>query len=275
MSEYLPKIAGSTINFISHFSIQSATKLAVKLFSTPKREKPSQEEVSYLNTSIQEDVTYKDFSLKTYHWSGKKDTILLAHGWESNAYRWKDLINQLQALDYNVIALDAPAHGNSGSKVFNALLYSECLHVIIKKNQANIIIGHSIGGTSCAISTKKYNLPSVNKLILLGAPSSLVRLLDNYIDMMSYNKKVFEAVNQYYLNRYNHLSEYFATENLFKNIPLQGLIIHDKKDRIISYRDALEISKYYKDAKLIKTIGLGHGLKSDKVYQYILDFINV
>ena len=275
MSDYLPKIAGSTINFISHFSIHYATKIAVKLFSTPKKEKRTEYEVNYLNTSIQEDVSCNDFTLKTYRWNGKKDTVLLAHGWESNAYRWKDLIDQLRAFDYNVIALDAPAHGNSGSKVFNALLYSECLHVVIKKYQANIVVGHSIGGTSSAISTQKHNLPSVNKLVLLGAPSSLIRLLDNYVDMMSYNKKVFEAMNQYYLKRYDHLSEYFTTENLFKNIPFKGLIIHDKKDRIISYRDALEISKHYKDAKLIKTIGLGHGLKSDKVYKHVLDFINV
>ena len=53
----------------------------------------------------------------TYRWLGKKETILLAHGWESNSFRWKDLIVKLDtALDYNVIALDAPAHGRSSGE---------------------------------------------------------------------------------------------------------------------------------------------------------------
>ena len=91
---------------------------------------------------------------------------------------------------------------------------------------------------------------------------------------MGYNKKLFETMNTYYLEHYNHFSEYFVAENLFKNISIKGLIIHDKKEKTISYRDALEISKYYRQAKLIKTVGLDHSLKSDNDYRHILDFIN-
>tara|TARA_R110002050_G_scaffold104052_4_gene213234 strand:- start:28169 stop:28996 length:828 start_codon:yes stop_codon:yes gene_type:complete len=273
MSKYIPKIIGHTINFTSYFSSKYAAKLAVKIFSTPKKGRISHEEADYLKSAVQEDIAYKDFSIKTYRWSGKKDTVLLAHGWESNAYRWKDLIDLLKKHDYNIIAIDAPAHGNSGSEIFNAVLYSECIHLVAKKFDTDIIIGHSIGGTAAAISLSNYSALSTKKLISLGAPSNFRGLVNNYIKMMAYNKKVSKAINAYYLKHFGQLPEYFSVANFSKNIKAKGLIIHDKKDRIISYRDALDYSKHYKNSELIRTTGFGHGLKSEKVYNHILDFL--
>ena len=68
----------------------------------------------------------------TYYWEGNNKTILLAHGWESNSFRWKNLITELQRYGYSIVALDAPAHGDSGSKMFNAILYSEFINMLLK-----------------------------------------------------------------------------------------------------------------------------------------------
>src|SRR5690606_34599252 len=100
--------------------------------STPRKGKLNDEETDYLKSAAQKTIIYETISIKTYCWSGKKDTVLLVHGWESNAFRWKDLIEILKAADYNIIALDAPAHGDSGSKIFNAVLYSECINMVIR-----------------------------------------------------------------------------------------------------------------------------------------------
>src|SRR6056300_859744 len=107
MSTYLPKIIGNSINFISYFSSEYAAKLAVKVFSTPRNGKLNKDEESYLDSAIQKNITYKGFTLKTYLWSGEKQTILLAHGWDSNSFRWKDLIELLKVEEYNIIAIDA------------------------------------------------------------------------------------------------------------------------------------------------------------------------
>ncbi|GAA4959062.1 alpha/beta hydrolase [Algibacter aquimarinus] len=274
MSKYIPTIIGSVVNFISLFSISAASNIAIKIFSTPRKGKINSEEKEYLETAISKTIFYEDIAIQTYHWKGNKPSILLAHGWESNSYRWKDLIEILKQQDYSIIAIDAPAHGNSASKIFNAILYSKCLHQVIKNFNPETVIGHSVGGTSLAVALNNYNLPKVKNLISVGAPSNFIALVNNYKKMMGFNNKVVEAMDQYYLKNFGHLPDYFTVANFSQNIEAKGLIIHDKKDRIIPYRDALDIVKHYKNSKLVKTVGFGHGMKSEKVYNHILQFLN-
>ncbi len=274
MNRHLPRIIGFSINFISHFSSRYAAKLAIKLFSSPQKGKLVENESSFLETAKQEKVDYKDVSIMTYYWSGNKETILLVHGWESNTFRWKDLIKILQTLNYNIISLDAPAHGNSTGKEFNALFYSECIHVVAKKHKVNCIIGHSVGGMAAVFSQHKYQLPSVEKLVLLGSPSNFSGVFSRYVKMMQYSQKVDNAMNQFVLKQYNHLPDYFSAANFTKEISSKGLIIHDKKDRIIPYKDALDFESKYSNSKLISTKGHGHGLKSNEIYNHITNFLN-
>lgn len=274
MSDNLTKFIGASINLISYISSSYAAKLAVYLFSKPRNAKLDKEAITYLSRAKQEDLTFENFNIKTYTWSGSKGIILLVHGWDSNSFRWKDLIALLQKENYNIVALDAPAHGASGNNIFNAPLYSECLKIVIDKFKPDTIIGHSVGGTASVIALENHNLPSIKKIALLGAPSNLAVSVGNYVKMMKYNKRVENAMNAYYLKHFNHLPEFYCVGNFFKNIKAKGLIIHDKKDRIISFKEALDINRAYKNSELIKTIGFGHGLKSDKVYQHILDFLN-
>ena len=109
---------------------------------------------------------------------------------------------------------------------------------------------------------------------MLGAPSNFDEVINHYIKTMGYSKRVIKAMNSYFLKHFGYLPEFYTIENFSKNIQAQGLIIHDKKDRIISYKDALHISKNYKNSKLVRTIGFGHRLKNELLYNHILEFIN-
>lgn len=274
MNKYLLRIIGGSINLISYISSKQAAKLAIKLFSTPLKGKILEHEQQFLETAKQEKINYKDISIMTYNWSGYKETILLAHGWESNTFRWKDLIEILQTFNYNIVSLDAPAHGKSTGKEFNALVYSECINLVAKKFSPDAIIGHSVGGMATIFCQYKYQLQSIKKLIILGAPADFKGVFKRYTKMMGYNKKTASAMALFVLKHYNHLPDYFSAANFTNQITTKGLIIHDKKDRIIPYSDALKYEKHYVNSTLITTKGFGHGLKTNDVYNYILKFLN-
>jgi len=274
MKHIIAKCIGAIINLVSLFSTRAAAKIAIKLFSSPKRKRLNETEKDFLETAFIEDLKYKDISIMTYRWLGKKDTIVLAHGWESNSVRWKDLILKLRALDYNIIALDAPAHGLSGGKLFNAVVYSECINVVAKKFKANIIIGHSVGGMATTFFQYKYQLPSIEKLVLLGAPSNFVDVFRRYVDMMGYNTRISKTMDIIVHERFNNKPEHFNAAKFSETITAEGLLIHDKYDAVIPYSDAEDFKNFYKNAKLITTEGYGHGLKSETVDEHILEFVS-
>ncbi len=273
MSQYLPKIIGKCINTTAFFSPKLAAKLAMHLFSTPRKGKLKPEATKYLETAIQDSVYFEGVAIQTYQWKGEKDTVLLAHGWESNTYRWRKLIEELKALDYNIIALDAPAHGGSGGTRFNAIMYAECIQLLASRFTVKTIIGHSVGGMAAVFFQYKYQLKSLAKLVLLGAPSNFIGVFNRYEVMMGYNKKVSSALRTCIVNKFNYMPEYFSPAEFSKKIDARGLIVHDKNDKIIPYRDGLEFKMNYRNSKFITTEGLGHGLKSASVHKYIFDFL--
>ncbi len=268
------KTIGAILNLISYISPSYAAKKALNLFATPRKGRVTDAEIPFLDTAFKKEVTYQDLEIMTYRWPGKNKTVLLAHGWESNSSRWSFLVKQLKPFDYNIVAIDAPAHGNSCGNQFNAILYSECINVVVNTFKPKIIIGHSVGGMASVFFQNKYQFTGLEKLILLGAPAHFEGVFKRYADMLGYNSKIREGLDKLVLKRFNQLPSYFSAARFSETISTKGLIIHDKHDKIIPFEDALLYQKHYANAELIETKGLGHGLKGEKITKIIIQFIN-
>lgn len=275
MKNFIVKFIGNYYNIISYLSKNQAADKALYLFTKPRNgRKFSEIQREFLDTAFQEELKYGNHTIMTYRWLGNKPTVLLAHGWESNSYRWRTIIFELKKKGHNVIALDAPAHGNSGSRFFNAILYSEFINVVASRFQPQIIIGHSVGGMATSLFQNKYRLESVKKLILLGAPSEFTDVLKRYTDMLGYNQRIKSQLNQTIIERFGDKPENFSTSKFLEAIDSKGLIIHDEHDKIIPYGDALLINNSFKNSKLITTKGLGHSLNDESVANHIYEFID-
>lgn len=273
MASVFAKLVGAYLNVASHISKAYATDKALMLFSRPRKGKITKAQSSFLETAIKERLKHESNDIMTYRWIGNKETVLFVHGWESNSGRWMSLINHLKEKDYNIIALDAPAHGNSGSDVFNALLYSEFINVVAQKFRPSSIIGHSVGGMATVFFLYKYQLKSIEKIVLLGSPSNFKDVLKRYTDMLGYNQGIINQLNSIIIERFGASPESFSTAKFLETINSEGLIIHDEDDNIIPYNDAIQIEKSFKNSKLITTKGLGHSLDHKTVTSHISGFI--
>jgi pimeloyl-ACP methyl ester carboxylesterase len=274
MSNFIPKIVGFYLNTLSLFSLKSATNSALNLLSTPRTGKITPQQSAFLDTSKKETLAYNEHKIMTYRWAGNNQTILLIHGWESNSGRWQNLITELQSKNYNIIALDAPAHGNSGSSIFNPVIYAEFIAVVTNLYQPNILIGHSLGGMATVLSQSKYSIKSVEKLVILGAPSNYVDVTKRYHVMLGYNQRIISLLDTILTERFHAPLAYFSTANHVKNLNIHGLIIHDEADDIIPYNDALDIKNSFKNSRLITTKGQGHALNNTLINSHILKFIH-
>ena len=274
MKTLIPKLIGTLINFIGFFSGAYASILALQLFSKPRGGQLTTNGKLFLDSATKETLFYDDLPIQTYQWKGTKETILLAHGWESNSNRWRSEIEKLHKESYNIIALDGPAHGGSGSNTFNAILYSEFINVVCQKFQPSVFLGHSVGAMAVIFFLQKQTYHTARKIVLLGAPSAFTGIMKRYKEMMGYTAKIDKGIDHQIKLKFGHPPSYFSTANFVKNIDAKGLIIHDKKDPIIPYQDALDIELQFKNARLISTEGLGHSLKSDFIMTEIIKFLS-
>lgn len=267
------KLIGNIINFIGLFSPSSGAKIAIKLFSSPRKGKIRDEDLQVLESAFYEDINHEGQTIGTYRWLGKKETILLAHGWESNSARWKDLVELLQAQNYTIVCLDAPAHGNSSGREFNALFYAEFINIVVSKFKPEIIVGHSVGGMASVFFQHKYKYEGLQKLVLLGAPAHFKGVFERYNYMMGYSTKINNAMSKQVELKFGHPPNYFDASSFSKEINSPTLIVHDKQDLIIPYEDALLYEKYLPKNTLITTEREGHGLKSETVHKSVISFI--
>lgn len=274
MSQLLIKTIGNALNATSYISPKYASNKALKLFSTPRKGSYTSDQEAIITDATQETLSHNNLDIAVYNWKGNGKSVLLAHGWESNAARWDYILNDLKAQDYDIIALDAPAHGNSDGKLFTALLYAECMNEVAKTYKPEAIIGHSVGGMATIFFNHFNDAPYLKKIVTLGAPAHFTGVFSRYKNMMGYNKRIGNGLDSIVLKRYGKTVEYFSAANFTESFKPKGLIIHDKTDKIIPYEDALLFANRYKNAKLITTEGFGHGLKDKSIIPNIIEFIN-
>ncbi|RYJ36704.1 Alpha/beta hydrolase [Flavobacterium anhuiense] len=268
------KSVGSYINFLSYVRPQKATELSYALFSQPRIGRLKKEELpKVLRHTETEIFHHNEHHFQTYVWKGNETKILLVHGWESNAARWKKTLPHLQKSGSTIIAIDAPAHGQSSGKEFNVPLYAEFINKAVEKYQPEIIIGHSIGGAACIYHQYLFPNTSINKMVILGAPSDLKTLIDNYISMLSLNRRMLPLLESKFINRFNFKLEDFSGQKFASEITIPGFIAHDTADKIVAFAEGKKIAQGWKNSQFIETSGLGHGMHDDELYNKVIEFL--
>lgn len=270
----IAKLIGIYINSISYVFPNKAQQLTYSFFSKPKSGKLKANKLpKFLQFAEKEIHKFENHSIQTYVWKGNTKSVLLVHGWESNASRWEHFFEFLKQTNYTIIAIDAPAHGLSSSNEFNIPLYTEFINEMKKKYNFNYLIGHSMGGIACAYFQKKYKPKQLQKLILLGTPCDFDILLQNFWKTFGLNNKILKYFENYIFLKFQIKTAEFNCSNFLKNENLSGIIAHDMHDNIIQYSEAEKIAAVWPNSKLITTKNLGHSMHNHKLYQELTQFI--
>jgi len=264
---------GQYFNVLAFFSEKYAARLAFDIFCTPRKGRVTPNQEDFLKKAESKVEEVNGLQLQSYRWPGDKETVLLLHGWESNSFRWRNLIGFLQKEGYNIIAFDAPAHGKSSGKVFNVPLYTECARQIILEHRPSYLIAHSIGGLAAIYHQFKYKDKKIDKLVSIGAPEGLPLLMDHYEKILKYNQRVVNAIDDHVEDSFGFRIKEFSAPQFVKHIATKGLLIHDKLDRVAPFSASEKAHANWKNSRLITTEGLGHSLHQDEVNVHILDFL--
>jgi pimeloyl-ACP methyl ester carboxylesterase len=270
----LAKSIGFYINVLSFVAPKKSVQKAYAIFSTPRKGKIQIDAIpEVLKSAEAVAFDFEDKTIQTYIWKGNDTVLFLIHGWESNSARWKKALPYILKSGYTVVAIDAPAHGLSSGKDFNAHKYTEFINHVAKMYNPNILIGHSIGGKACLHYQTIHKNKNVEKIVVLGAPSDFKLIFENYVSLLGLNTKVNGELVNYYLENFN-LSNKEIEGPLFSNeSDLKGLIAHDIEDSVVSFAEAKKNSNAWKEAVFIETTGLGHSMNDEVLFEKISSFI--
>jgi pimeloyl-ACP methyl ester carboxylesterase len=271
--QIIARFLGLGINTLSFVYPKKALQVAYLFFSTPRKGKLDFNQLpSILKKATIEKHNVGSHIYHSYEWKGNQECILLVHGWQSNASRWKILIPQLIETGKTIVALDGPAHGLSSGKEFNIPTYVQFLEDLIPLKQPTIIIGHSIGGQVIGkyLSTASY---SFEKIIFLGVPSDFSIILSNYIQILGLRKKIHQQLIDYIQFRFDIEIQEFSTAQFLSNNDTPGILFHDEIDDVVPIEEAFKIHKSWKNAQLITTKNLGHSMHDSKLYQDLISFV--
>lgn len=268
------KLIGFGLNIAYKFNPKWAVLKAAKLFSLPQKRPIPLEKKVFLETAKWEKLELDNKVLQVYKWTeASSKTVLLAHGWESNAARWQDLIKYLIAEKYLVVALDAPGHGNSDGPLFDQLLYKRAVRILIRKYEAEVVIGHSLGGFTALWGFYDQPVDTVQKLVFMGTPVSMLRYYKGFVQSFGLSKSLKLSFEKHLSNIYGLDINDFSFLNITEGLGVSTLFVHDKEDKIVTYEPTAKMAHQWKNTQLFTTIGFGHSLRDDSVYKAIIKFL--
>ncbi len=261
----------------SRIAPQLSARAALRLFCTPlkpgkaskQRKALEQSGLELFSKAERRRVLYEGGSIVAYRFktqepvSGNDHTVLLVHGWESQALHLAGFIPPLLQSGLNVIAVDLPGHGESSGSTFHVPLGVKSLHALHEQTGPwSAMVSHSLGGLVLSTALDG-TLPSLaplksNALVMISAPANAQDLFDDFCGQMQLSEKS----QQHFMYLIQQLAKtdparFNITEHLANN-PIPTLLLHAPDDKEIAYSCALDNSRHNAHVELQELAGLGH-----------------
>lgn len=271
----IPRILGSYFNVVALFSSDKAGLLAMQTFAKVRRSQlRNGKKIQLLEQAKRESIEVSDMHIQTYHWPGEKESVLLLHGWESNTNRWRNLIQVMRKEGYDIYAIDAPAHGNSTGTYHLLPDYVEAAYQMTKKYNIKHLIGHSMGGMAIFYLLHKYPNTSVSSFITLGAPADFSLIVSGYQRRVPFNTRVYRSLDAQMKKLVDMNIVSFSSIHFAKHITQKALIMHDRHDQTIPYKQSIGAHNAMANSELVLTEKNGHSMHQAEVCEKILLFLS-
>ena len=197
-----------------------------------------------------------------FRWNqGSPNKMLILHGFGSAAHNFHTYILPLINKGYEVLAFDAPAHGNSEGKTIHAVQYSQMIEKVIDLyGPIKGYIAHSFAGIALSLTMEKIKHSEDTHIVLIAPATETSTAVDGAFTMLKIkNNLVRKEFDKIIFEKSGYPTEWFSIKRAMKNIKAAVLWIHDESDDITPLADALKVkSEQFSNIRFIITNGLGH-----------------
>ncbi len=259
---------------------QFSAQLAMRLFSAPGPKALHKRSDALLESAQRSFIQVNGQQIRVYPWGNGPNRTLLLHGWQSRGTALRGFVPGLLDQGRQVIAFDAPAHGESSGGKCSVRLYAEVIDAIEKKYPGiDSVIAHSIGNAAWIYYNSMLNpKKQIKQMVGIAAPESFKNILYNAIALMGLKGKVKALFIEKCF--YHFKVESIEELELSKLIPAfeidQVDFFHDEDDNLVSLDRARQVQNDFSSSSLWVTKGFGHFrlVKHPKLVQKVVSLCN-
>ncbi len=205
---------------------------------------------------------------------GNGPTVLLAHGWESRRTHWGAFVAPLVEAGFRLVAVDAPAHGDSPGEKANVLQYALALVDVGRElGLLKGVVGHSFGAGAAVIALHR-GLNS-ERAVLISGPSSVVSVIERWgrqyglpeHDIPAFVRRVEQEVGE--------SVDQLDVTRIAPGLTVRALVVHDKNDKEIPVADGLAVAAAWNGAEVLITERFGHRriMIAGEVLRAVVEFL--
>ena len=248
------------------FSKKKAANQAFILFSTPflRSKRPAPPKNAELLSFSLDTVMGQPRKriIKGYRWNHPRPVkVLILHGYGSAAYKFESFVAPLVDKGYEVLAFDAPAHGDSEGKSTNAVEYAAMIRKVMEQyGPVERFIAHSFGGIALSLALEDTAHDACTKIVLIAPATETSSAVDGAFSMLKIkNDEVRKEFDNIIFQVSGKETAWFSIRRAVKNIRAGILWIHDEEDDVTPLKDALKVKEdNHPNIDFVITKGLGH-----------------
>lgn len=258
------------------------------LYATPPRPAPpSPAAARVLEQAETGAFAFENTTVRTYAWGPADGPLcLMLHGWGSKAADLAAFVRPLTRKGWRVLALDAPAHGDSpgsdGAATASMLQFTRLLRTYgATLGGVDALLGHSIGAAACCYaSAPESPLPGpplrTGRLVLLGVPTNLAAMTRNFLNRQGIPDSERAAFRALIEGAYGIRIADVDISRLTHGLTQPVLLAHDRTDEAAAFADADALASGLPNATLLATEGLGHAgvLTAPRVLKAVTAFLD-
>ncbi|HVW59942.1 MAG TPA: alpha/beta hydrolase [Puia sp.] len=270
------------LRILSLVSTEKAAKKAFDLFCTPRRKsrKPWPE---IFEKGEKLSFPLEGCTIRGHRWlphqaySNTLKKVLILHGFESSSRNFEQYINAFLKKGYEVLAFDAPAHGQSGGRRITLPLYMDMIRTVYDKyGPIHSFMGHSLGALALGLFLASVPHDDATRVVLIAPAVEATAAVDMFFQLLELNDEVRTAFDAYGYSLYNLPFSWFSLRRALRQIKAGVLWVQDEDDSITPLKDTIPVREEgHSHVRWILTKGLGHRkIYRDKdVMRQVVDFL--
>lgn len=245
------------VSALSAICPPAAARLAHYLWYRPQRLTLAAREFAVLTEAKCHAHTVGEHTLSVYEW-GAGPTVLLVHGWSGRTAQFSEFVAPLTRAGLRVIGFDAPAHGRSSGNATSLPEISAAIRALSDVyGPLHAAIAHSFGVT-CTLHALHQGL-RVNRVVGISPPATIEHLFRVFSERLGLRSAAQAGARRLFEARFGaDVWTAFAPIELAPRATTPALIVHDRGDREVPWRDGAALAEAWPGAEFKLTDGLGH-----------------